>query len=102
MTKTSAPAMPGDTTESPVPCPFCGGVDLMSHDTWVACRSCGASGPGPSPFPQRLWNHRSSVEPDCLHEWKPMDNHGKPTGFEFCSRCGDDREAPVKSSDGTP
>lgn len=54
----------------PKPCPFCGGMDLIAHHLWVACRSCGASGPGPrnvyrgEESPKVAWNRRASPQRD--------------------------------------
>jgi ribosomal protein L37AE/L43A len=50
----------------PLPCPFCGGLDLKVA-TAVWCMTCGASGPGAKWFPDSpklAWNQRGPREGD--------------------------------------
>lgn len=57
-TTSSIPAPP-----DPLPCPFCGSVDLSAHLTWIGCKTCGASGPGPKQSEwhgaEHAWNRRA-------------------------------------------
>lgn len=62
---------------NPLPCPFCGGVNVIEYQggAWLGCRTCGADGPERARMTEYTWNTRAPG-PLLAHGYRP--EHGDP------------------------
>ena len=62
---------------NPLPCPFCGGVNVIEYQggAWLGCRTCGADGPERARRTEYTWNTRAPG-PLLAHGYRP--EHGDP------------------------